>query len=175
MKTDESSSSPVHGGGILKAAFPAEDAESEVRLDGVRVLLAEDMQLNQLVVVKMLHILGCHVDVADNGLEAVERFGSADYDLILMDCQMPCMDGLEATRRIRELEHGHEHSVVIVACTANVLESDRERCLEAGMDDFLCKPISLKVLHDAVERWVPCGEGQVGQRHGAAMATPTSG
>lgn len=148
-----------------------------MRLDVVRVLLAEDLQLNQLVVVKMLHILGCHVDVADNGLEAVERFGSADYDLILMDCQMPSMDGLEATRRIRqlELEQGHEHPVVIVACTANVLESDRERCLEAGMDDFLCKPISLKVLHDAVERWVPCGEGQVGQRHGAAMATPTSG
>lgn len=148
-----------------------------MRLDVVRVLLAEDLQLNQLVVVKMLHILGCHVDVADNGLEAVERFGSADYDLILMDCQMPSMDGLEATRRIRqlELEQGHEHPVVIVACTANVLESDRKRCLEAGMDDFMCKPISLKDLRDAVERWVPCGEGQVGQRHGAAMATPTSG
>ncbi len=137
-----------------------EDAPRPTCFDGVTVLLAEDIRVNQRIVEKMLNRLGCSVDIANNGLEAVEQFRKSRYDLILMDCEMPLMDGYEATRNIREVEKGRgtEESCVIVAYTANVLESDRQSCFEAGMDDFLSKPINLADLRGAVERWAPAQE-----------------
>lgn len=114
-----------------------------------RVLLVEDNQINQRLATRMLNKLGCEVQVADNGLEAVERLRGAIFDLIFMDCQMPILDGMEATRTIRDLGC----STPIIALTAHALSGDRDRCLAAGMNDFLTKPVYLDKLANAVEKW----------------------
>jgi CheY-like chemotaxis protein len=115
----------------------------------VRVLLAEDNPVNQLVATKMLESLGCRVDVASDGTEVIQMSGRFPYDLIFMDVQMPHVDGLEATRRIRLRDGG---GVRIVAMTANAMQGDRERCLEAGMDDYISKPITPDALRSALKR-----------------------
>ena len=121
-----------------------------------RVLLVEDDPVNQLVVQEMLGALGCQVDLAADGAAAHTMAAATPYDLVLMDLHMPGMDGLEATLRIRahERRSGEGRRVPIVALTADVLESDRERCLEAGMDGCMTKPVSLAQLGHAVEHWV---------------------
>jgi CheY-like chemotaxis protein len=108
-----------------------------------RILLAEDNPGNQRVAKLMLRHAGFNVDVANDGSEAVEAHRSNPYDVILMDCQMPGMDGWEATDRIRQL---NQPQPVIIAVTANALVGDRERCLAAGMDDYLSKPFTVKQL-----------------------------
>jgi PAS domain S-box-containing protein len=118
-----------------------------------RVLLAEDNPVNQRLAVRMLEKLGVQVEVAANGREAVDLCAREHFDLVLMDCQMPEMDGFEATGRLREDEgQGAEHTP-IVALTANAMAGDRERCLEAGMDDYLSKPISQDALGSMIRRW----------------------
>src|SRR6185295_10596779 len=99
----------------------------------------------------LLERLGCSVDVAVNGAEAVEMSAASDYAAIFMDCQMPVLDGYEATARIREREGGGAR-VPIVAMTANTMEGDRERCIEAGMDDYLPKPLRVEDLEIALGR-----------------------
>jgi PAS domain S-box-containing protein len=116
----------------------------------VRVLLAEDNPVNQIVAVKMLERLGCRVDIAADGQEAVTMSERFPYDLIFMDVQMPIFDGLEATRRIRAREDGKH--VRIVAMTANAMDGDRERCIAAGMDDYVSKPITTQALEGALSR-----------------------
>jgi CheY-like chemotaxis protein len=119
-----------------------------------RVLLVEDNAVNQQVGVTMLRRLGCRVDLARNGIEAVSMSGERAYDVILMDCQMPEMDGFEATARIRAREARTGASrIPIVALTANVMRGDRERCLTAGMDDYLAKPFKKVELVATVSRW----------------------
>jgi len=118
-----------------------------------RVLLAEDLKMNQILATAILKRAGHAVDVAENGEVAVEAVQSNDYDLVLMDVQMPVMDGFEATRRIRALA-GTVANIPIVALTASVLEQDVEACRAAGMDDFVAKPIDRDALLAAVERWV---------------------
>jgi PAS domain S-box-containing protein len=113
---------------------------------GMALLLVEDNEVNRKVALRMLQKLGCDADVAVNGLEAVERTGAQDYDLVFMDCQMPELDGFAATREIRRRERETGRGVRIVAMTANALEGDRERCLAAGMDDYVAKPIKLDYL-----------------------------
>ena len=113
------------------------------------VLVAEDNTINQVVVVSLLSHLGCTVDVAADGREAVRRWSAGSYDLILMDCQMPEMDGLEATRAIREGEEG-DWRIPIVALTANAMTEDRAACLAAGMDDHISKPVTEQSLVDAL-------------------------
>jgi signal transduction histidine kinase/ActR/RegA family two-component response regulator len=120
----------------------------------VSVLLAEDNLVNQRVAMAVMKKLGLTPDLAVNGLEAVDKFKAKPYDLILMDCQMPEMDGFQATREIRALE-GDERRVPIVAMTANAMQGDRERCLEAGMDDYLSKPVAILDLKQALQRWLP--------------------
>ncbi|MFH0793350.1 MAG: response regulator, partial [bacterium] len=115
-------------------------------------LLAEDNPINQKVVVRMLEKFGCRCDAVGNGTEAVAMFSQAPYDVILMDCQMPVMDGFEATRAIRALEKNRQKTP-IVALTANALPGDRERCLKAGMNDYLPKPIIREDLLDVLIRW----------------------
>jgi CheY-like chemotaxis protein len=101
--------------------------------------------------VRMLEKMGCRVKAASNGLEAVDKAARSSYDLILMDCQMPGMDGYDATAEIRRRE-GPRH-VPIIAMTAHAMKGDREKCLQAGMDDYLSKPIKPEGLRDAILRW----------------------
>jgi signal transduction histidine kinase/DNA-binding response OmpR family regulator/CHASE1-domain containing sensor protein len=117
---------------------------------GIRVLLAEDNAVNQRVAARMLQKMGCHVDMAGNGLEALEMVAQLPYDLVLMDVQMPEMDGISATQQLR----GQGFTALpIIALTANNRESDRQECRAAGMNDFLAKPIRYEELHACLSRW----------------------
>jgi two-component system sensor histidine kinase/response regulator len=124
------------------------------RRDSVRVLVAEDNPVNQRLTVRQLKRLGIVAEAVANGVEAVDAIKRIPYDLVLMDCQMPEMDGFEATRLIRKHEEGRRHTPVI-ALTANALQGDRERCLDAGMDDYLAKPVSETDLARTLGRWLP--------------------
>ncbi len=126
----------------------------------VRILLAEDNITNQQVAVCIFKNLGLRVDVAANGAEALKALESLPYDLVLMDVQMPEMDGIEATRAVRDPQsHVLNHQVTIVAMTANAMQGDREKCLKAGMNDYLTKPIERPALVAVLEKWLkPNGE-----------------
>ncbi len=120
-----------------------------------RILLAEDNPVNQAVALAMLQQFGCQVDVAVNGLEVVAMVDQADYDLVLMDCMMPEMDGYAATQEIRRCQaQGTLKALPVVALTANAVEGDREHCLAAGMDDYLAKPFKAEELRQLLERWL---------------------
>jgi CheY-like chemotaxis protein/HPt (histidine-containing phosphotransfer) domain-containing protein len=128
----------------------------EMRRGAVRILLAEDNITNQHVAIGILAKLGLHADAVGDGVEAVAALEKVMYDLVLMDVQMPEMDGFEATRRIRDPESAVlNHEIPIVAMTAHAMPGDRERCLEAGMDDYVTKPIAPEALADALDRWLP--------------------
>ena len=141
-----------------QAASVDEDIE-EAWSTSLRVLLAEDNLVNQLIASKMLEKLGCQVDVAANGQEAVDMLDMLPYDIVFMDCQMPEMDGFEATRVIRDREQSSGEHVAIIAMTANAMAGDREQCLEAGMDDYLSKPVRPAELKRVVrdQRFVVAG------------------
>jgi CheY-like chemotaxis protein len=123
----------------------------------IRVLVAEDNVVNQKVAVRMLEKLGLRVDVAANGRETVRMFELLPYDLVFMDCQMPEMDGYEATQEIRRREEPGRH-VAIIAMTADAMAGCREQCLEAGMDDFITKPVAMEALFESLQRWAPVKE-----------------
>ncbi|EBA14481.1 Hybrid sensory histidine kinase [Roseobacter sp. SK209-2-6] len=130
-------------------------SEPEVKTQYKKLLIAEDNRTNQLVVTRMLKNDNYEITIAGNGAEAVELFKKDRPDLILMDMMMPVMDGVEATLKIRELEAvAHEAGCPIIALTANALEAHKEKCLAAGMDDFLSKPINKKSLLETLEKWV---------------------
>ena len=121
--------------------------------DTLKVLVAEDNAINQTIITAMLVKLGHAAHVVPNGRAALEELARESYDLVLMDCNMPVMDGLEATRTLRRAEFGvRDPGVLVVALTANALVGDRETCLDAGMDDFLAKPVTLEALSEMIER-----------------------
>jgi two-component system sensor histidine kinase/response regulator len=131
----------------------AENAASPVGRNGDRILLAEDGKTNQMVAVRVLERLGYTVDIALNGIEAVEAWRQNKYDIILMDCNMPEMDGCEATRRIRELEAEQNlRPTQIIAMTGRTMQEDRELCLAAGMNYYTTKPIDQGALHSALTK-----------------------
>ena len=104
----------------------------------------------------MLKRLGVYATLADNGEEAVQALAREDFDLVLMDCQMPLLDGYQATERIRAIDAGKR--IPIVALTANAFTEDRQRCLDAGMDDYVAKPITIAELEQVLARWLPYTE-----------------
>ena len=120
-----------------------------------RVLAAEDNAVNKKLVTRLLEKAGFQVEAVDNGLQAVEAMARGNYDAVIMDCQMPEMDGFEATAAIRAAESGTDRHVPIIALTASAMEADRELCLASGMDDFLTKPIDRAELTAVLDRWVP--------------------
>ena len=142
---------------------PASRPHAPSRFSGQRVLLVEDNEVNRELAEEMLSSIGLHVETAENGQIALQKAGLTPYDLILMDCHMPVMDGYTATEAIRRLP-GTRH-LPIVAMTANALASDRERCLAVGMNDHIPKPIDITVLHDTLARWL-------GQQASTARETP---
>ncbi len=140
----------------------------KVQLPPLKILLAEDGKTNQMMAVGLLTKWGHRVDVAENGSDAIDRWKSDSYDVILMDVQMPVLDGLEATRRIRKLETGHGWRTPIIAMTAHAMKGDRQRCLDAGMDDYVSKPVRklelLRCLHHLCKKPTsvdrpPCDSG----------------
>ena len=155
----------------LSFSGPHKEDDCFVRTFHARVLLVEDNPINQEIGKAMIEGFGLQVDLADNGKEAIEVMSRVHYDLVFMDCQMPGMDGYEATRHVREHEksgyqgqgNGDRYNatlpteqphVPIIALTAHALEGDREKCLASGMDDYMTKPFSQKQLRDILSRWL---------------------
>ncbi len=153
---------------VPAVAGPAHAAPAAIRGN---ILLVEDNLINQQVALGILQIQGYSVTVVNNGLEALDAHGQGAFDLILMDCHMPEMDGFEATRAIREREATSGKHIPIVALTANAMAQDREACLNAGMDDHLAKPFSMQTLRDMLDRWMPRA-GSPPAAHEAAPRAP---
>ena len=128
-----------------------------------KILLVEDNLINQKVSLQSLRGMGFEVDLAVNGVEAIEKYKQQQYDLILMDIQMPVMDGITATKKIRQLEQDRkiEKPIQIIAITANSLKDDRQKCLEAGMNEYISKPFNLEKF--------PLIISQLGQRNGKVV------
>ena len=146
--------------GTRRPVAPAAGSDIGARYPGARVLLADDNVVNQKVGLGYLRKLGLRADAVANGLEAVRALSLIPYDLVLMDVQMPEMDGFEATGAVRDpASPVLDHAVPIIAMTAHSMRGDRERCLQAGMDDYVSKPIAPRELADALERWL--GRGRV--------------
>jgi CheY-like chemotaxis protein/HPt (histidine-containing phosphotransfer) domain-containing protein len=184
---------PIRGSELHRALVRGQDEEdsgsvektpTSSTVDGgpeqafeARVLLAEDNPVNQEVAVAMLEALGCSVRIVGDGLEAVEAVAAEPFDLLFMDCQMPNMDGFQATAAIRAHESTMSVSedsrgepgtrIPIVALTAHALAGDRAKCLEADMDDFVSKPFSRRDLQEVLERQIPWARPTGGERHGS--------
>jgi CheY-like chemotaxis protein len=137
---------------VVEIAPISPDGASISQSSGCRVLVTDDNPINQKLAAALLSRMGCQVDIADSGLSALEKVNANEYDLVLMDCVMPGMDGFETTAAIRKLA-GKPRRVPIVALTASATTQDRDKCLAVGMDDFLTKPIRREQLLECVSRW----------------------
>jgi len=154
LRRDELYRCLCRAAGILRSdAFrqPVHLTRSGAIRQSLRILLVEDNQVNQLVASSILKKLGHSVDHAENGQQALDALADKDFDLILMDCQMPIMDGYEATKKIRE--NPDWQAVPIIAVTANVMQGDRDDCIASGMNDYVTKPYKREELHAAITRW----------------------
>lgn len=149
---------------VAKLQYAGQDLSVESESDtvakslpsGAKILLVEDNPINQMVAQKMLEKAGCKSTLANNGVEALTILAGQNFDLVLMDCQMPEMDGFDATREIRQrnIKALSQQPVPIIAMTANVMSGDRERCLDVGMDDYLAKPVQVDELDSLLRKWL---------------------
>ena len=160
---------PLEEGQTVQIEAPVQ-ADGPATLRSLRILVAEDNQVNQMVIGLMLRQLGHQADIVTNGIEACEQVQKAPYDLVLMDMQMPEMDGMTATATIRKLPHAAA-KLPIIALTANAMEGDRERYISAGMDDYVAKPIALPLLIAAMNRVMGASDAAAGG-DAAAQAGP---
>jgi PAS domain S-box-containing protein len=144
---------PLAAGAVSKVSSDARPARALPWLTTPKVLVAEDSPVNQIVASRALERCGCSVEVVGTGAEALQALAAQRYDVVLMDCQMPDMDGYEATRELRRRERGSARTPVI-AMTAHAMIGDRERCLDAGMDDYITKPVRHTDLDSALRRWI---------------------
>ena len=155
-----------------RAAQPAEQHAATGDLTGLRVLIAEDNPVNQEVLLRQVGRLGLAADAVANGQEVLDALRERSYDAVLMDCQMPVMDGYTATREIRVLEQDGRARTPIVAVTANAMRDDLDRCRDAGMDEFVAKPVTLAALAGAIEHSIETSRAARGhasaERVGAA-------
>lgn len=137
----------------LAASHPAEE---DIRLEGSRILLVEDSRINQAFVEEVLAQLACSVTTVSNGQEALDTLSDNKFDLVLMDCQMPVMDGFEATKKICALKKrgGIDGDLPVLALTANAMKGDRQRCMDAGMNDYITKPVRKKELKEKIYFWI---------------------
>jgi len=139
---------------LAEARAEKKSAQPEaVTVERVRVLVAEDNPVNQKLAIRMLEKFNLSVDVAANGREVIDMLQKAAFDLVFMDCQMPVMDGYEATEAIRQAERETGRHLAIVAMTANAMQGDREKCLSAGMDDYITKPIRREAIQEMLQKW----------------------
>ncbi len=138
---------------IQKQEEPKEISSVKPIRKNIRILLAEDNIINQKLMMRILKKYELNFDVVENGREALDKLKEKHYDLILMDIQMPVMDGFTATQEIRRMEDSTQEHIPIIALTANAVKGDRERCLDAGMDDYLAKPINVQELLSIIERY----------------------
>lgn len=125
---------------------------SSPTLKGIRILIVEDYEDNRNLLIFLLQDLGCLVEWVSDGQQALDRLLEEAYDIVLMDCQMPVMDGYEATRLLRQRE-GDQQRTIVIGLTAHAMAGDREKCLDAGMDDYLSKPVLSEDLAATIERW----------------------
>lgn len=138
---------------VPKSLDPTQVSKSQP-MEKPAVLVVEDTPINQKVVLNQLRLLGYRAECANNGREALEKLAQAPADLVLMDCQMPVLDGYQATQALREREKHNGRHTIVIALTAHALASDREKCLAAGMDDYLSKPVSIDKLGATLEHWL---------------------
>jgi CheY-like chemotaxis protein/HPt (histidine-containing phosphotransfer) domain-containing protein len=170
---------------VVSGAKPARRPQAPAKLDPtlaarlpLRILLCDDNVINQKVALRLLQQMGYRADVAANGIEALEALDRQPYDLVFMDVMMPEMGGLEATRAVRERQEDREHfpnykpSIVIVAMTASAMQGDREKCLAAGMDDYIAKPVRLEDVRTMLERWGTAATMAAPEVHLTPSASP---
>jgi two-component system sensor histidine kinase/response regulator len=157
-----------------KGATPSPSQALIPRGNGL-ILVVEDNATNQILAQTQLEQLGYRVHIAQNGAECLEAMKRMNYDLILMDCRMPVLDGFEASQQIRELERKKQTArIPIIAITANALADDRNRCLASGMDDYMTKPFDLNTLHELIQKWVSTDKTQIDWRIVGDLANRTN-
>jgi signal transduction histidine kinase/ActR/RegA family two-component response regulator len=136
-------------------------SQQKIEGPGALVLVVEDSPVNRVVAVSVLERCGYHVHVVNDGREALQALASQRYDAVLMDCQMPDVDGYQATEELRRRELGGSYHTPVIAMTAHAMVGDRERCIAAGMDDYVSKPVRSQILAEVLERWIPTGADRV--------------
>ncbi len=139
---------------LIKATDTGSTEEEFKQYNNAKILVVEDMKVNQILMKNVLRKHSCHVDIAENGLEAIKFLKQSTYDLVFMDCHMPEMDGFEATSQIRQLEQQSGDHIRIIALTADAMVGDREKCLKIGMDDYLNKPVRSAQIASMLDKWV---------------------
>ncbi len=142
---------------IAVSAAPVEPPMADLQPVGGHVLLVEDNAVNRQVAQRLLTLIGNSYEIAENGKEALDAAAARLFDGVLMDCQMPVMDGYTATRIQRQNESTSGKHIPIIAMTTNAMAGDREKCLKAGMDDYLSKPLNRALLEQTLRKWLPAG------------------
>lgn len=143
----------INGDGAYKGRVEESAGGMNVSRFGLKILIAEDNEINQVVAGEIIRSFGCECDIVDDGQQALDAVGRNEYDIVFMDCMMPVMDGYEAVGKIRERENNTGRRLPIIALTANAMKGDREQCLEAGMDDYLPKPLEPEVIERMLMQW----------------------